>query len=370
MALHPLLLYPLTLTGFRARVPQTARAQPQAASRPRLSICMSVYNEEAVICDKAESLIAMADAYGPADILIYVDGGRDRTLHLLEPYRDRIRIVASKERRGKTAGLKLLVSQSDSDLIAFTDANVVGAPDALVRLQAALCDPGIGCASARLVYTNPDDSTTSLAGAQYWSREELIKARESDTIGVIGVDGALFMVRREIYEFPPDDIIDDLYISLATLIRGFHIVTVPDVIVFERNATTVREEFRRKARISCQSMNVHRLLWPRLRQLPFGPLYGYISHRFLKWMMPFLLLGAALFGFAGLSVLFGADVVLLGTVLVLLAIGLGVWLRVPALVRLVVYAVMLLGVGKGVFESIFLNHRYTTWNPAISVRAT
>lgn len=365
-ALHPFIFYPWSLARFPRR-PPCGDLPP--GRRPTLAICMSAYNEERVIRAKTEGLIAMAEAYGPAEVLIYVDGQRDRTLEILNGYSDRIRIVSSNERRGKTVGLKSLVGLSSSELIVFTDANVIAPADSLIGLEAALRDPAVGCAAARLVYTNPSDTDTSRSGTLYWSLEESIKARESETLGVIGVDGALFMIRRDAYEPPPDDIIDDLYVSLAALINGYHVVSVPDVVVQERSATSPQEEFRRKARISCQAMNVHRLLWPRLRQLPAGLLYGYISHRLMKWLAPYLLLASAACAACGVAAVLGGLTTLVLVLLAAALFGLGLVARIRPFVRASIYATMLAGVATGVFESLVLGRRYVTWKPAVSVRA-
>jgi len=365
VAIHPFTFYPWSLNWFPRR---RAGSVAPSGTRPTLAVCMSVYNEERVIAAKVEGLIAMAEAYGPATILVYVDGTRDRTHEILDAYRDRVDIVTSSERRGKTAGLKALVSVSSSELIAFTDANVVAPVNALVGLAAALHDPGVGCAGVRLVYTNPGDSATSRSGAVYWSLEERVKERESETIGLIGVDGALFMIRRDAYEPPPDDIIDDLYVSLVALSKGYHVVSVPEVVVGERSATSLQEEFRRKARISCQAFNVHRLLWPRLRRLPAGRFYGYISHRLLKWLAPYFLLAGVACVVAALFSMLGGGTTLLLLTLAATLFWLGLLARVPAVVRARVYMTMLAGVGVGVFQSLVLGCRYATWNPAPSVR--
>ena len=61
----------------------------------------------------------------------------------------------------------------------------------------------------------------------------------------------------------------------------------------ERSASSWREEYRRKVRIACQAWNVHRALWPELKRAPPLKLYGYVSHRLLKWLLPYTLLGAS-----------------------------------------------------------------------------
>lgn len=329
---------------------------------------MSAFNEERVIVDKMEGLLAMAAAYGPATIHVYVDGAADRTAALLRPYSDRIDLVVSEERRGKTAGLNLLVRRSSSDLIAFTDANVLTPPDGLIGLAAAFSDPEVGCATARLSYSNPGETGMSLAGALYWKLEEAIKTLETQTVGVLGVDGAFFMMSRKDYEPAPDKLIDDLYVSLCALARGRKVVSVRGVEVFERNATKAGEEFRRKARIACQAMNVHRALWPRLSRMPLLSLYAYISHRLLKWLMPFTL---ALTGLCLLGAVI--ELVGLGPALLLVALGggglaLGGWLGVKPIRLALSMAASLAGVGYGVLQSWFSSTSYTVWTPAASIR--
>ena len=130
--------------------------------RPSLAICLCAYNEELSIVAKVESLLAMAAAYGPqATVYVYADAPTDQTVALLDDYRDRLQLYVSPVRRGKTAGMKLLVGMSQGELIAFTDANVMTDNDGLVRLAAPFANPKIGCTSARLVYYNASQSPTA-----------------------------------------------------------------------------------------------------------------------------------------------------------------------------------------------------------------
>ena len=366
LAAHPFVSYPLSLLLAKRRPLKLTPFAP--ADRPRVSVCMSAFNEERVIAAKVESLLAMAQAYGPADIHIYVDGAADRTAELLDAYRDRVDLVVSSERRGKTAGLELLVGRSRGRLLAFTDANVVTPEDGLIGLADMFTDPAVGCVTARLSYSNPDETGMSAAGSLYWRMEEAIKRLETETIGVLGVDGAFFMIARDAYCAPPLDLIDDLYVSLCALAQGRRVLS-SGVEVFERNATRAGEEFRRKARISCQAMNVHRALWGRLRRMHPLPLYAYVSHRLLKWLAPFNLALAGLCGFGVLVQVFGFVVSLLacGAGLALLGLAAAAGLRPARL--LLSMAASFAGVGYGVLQSLFGRASYTVWNPAASIRA-
>ena len=364
-AAHPFVTYPLSLLLVRRRAASSRVYAPP--DRPRLAICMSAFNEERVILAKVESLLAMAAAYGPATIHIYVDGAQDRTAELLQAYADRVDLVVSQERRGKTAGLNLLVRRSRSELLAFTDANVETPVDGLARLANVFTDPEVGCATAKLGYTNPHETGMSFAGALYWRLEEAIKRLETDTVGVLGVDGAFFMMRRDAYEPAPDHLIDDLYVSLCAVAKGRLVVSC-DVEVHERNAIRAGEELRRKARISCQAMNVHRALWPRLSRMPVLPLYAYVSHRLMKWLTPFTLSVAGLSTTAALVEAFGWKPVALTLVGGAASVGLAARAGIKPVRVVLAMAAAMAGVGLGVLQSVFGRRTYTVWTPAASIR--
>ena len=331
---------------------------------------MCAYNEERVIAAKMDGLRAMVAHYpGPATIHVYVDGASDATAQILAGYADIADIVIGEERRGKSWGMAHLVARSAGALILFTDANVMAGGDALTGLAARFADSRVGLASARLRYSNRGESATSLSGATYWEMEEAIKRLESRTIGLVGVDGAMFMVRRALYRAPPAHLIDDLYVSLGVLIAGARIVSVEQVTVFERSAARAEEEFARKRRIACQAWNVHRALWPQLRRMPAARLYGYVSHRILKWWTPVLLAVAALGWLVAAVALFGATVAGLGALalLVLLTLATVTGAFTASVVTTTLYS--LLGVGVGLGESMFSRQTYTVWSPAGSVRA-
>lgn len=369
LALHPFVIYPISLGMLKRRAPAPAMPIP-LAERPSVALCVSAYNEERVIVAKVEAMLRMAERYGPATVHVYVDGATDRTPELLRPYADRIDLVVSPQRLGKTAGLNALVARSRSDLLAFTDANVVTPDDGLLVLAAAFADPAIGCTTAKLVYENEEETPTSAAGSFYWRLEERLKRIESATVGVIGVDGAFFMMRRAIYEPAPSRLIDDLYVTLIVLARGLHVATIEAVQVRERSAAAWQEEFRRKRRIACQAMNVHRALWPRLRaELSPAMLYAYVSHRLLKWVLPFSLAASALLFLAALTSLAGSRRVMIGLVAAAGLTAVLAALRARFMSFALSAATSLYGVAFGVLQSLFAHETYQVWVPEASIRA-
>ena len=362
LAGHPFATYPLSLLA--ARLVRGARARRLPAESPPLSIAVlcCAYNEAAVIGAKLENSLRLQEQASSTRVLFYTDGCTDRTAAIIAEAGDRVRLIASERRHGKSHGMNLLAAAAgDADVLLFTDANVRVDPDAVAAVQRAFADPTVGCVCGHLVYVNPGDSATALAGARYWSFDEWLKRLESDTGSCVGADGSLFAIRRALFRPVPADIIDDFFTSLSIWCAGWRVVISPELIAYERSATGSREEFRRKVRIACRAFNCHRLLWPQVVRLPPWDLYKYLSHKLLRWLTGCCVAVAALGLIGGLLSAGVAPALVLGSALGAAAVvRLGAALRVPplALVHEAVLAVAATAVG--VICSL-RGQRFQTW---------
>lgn len=367
LAAHPFTTYPLSLYLMRRLGLGRRHVRAGGPAAPRsFAICMSVFNEENCIERKIANLLELAATVERCSIHIYADAPSDRTVELLRPYADRIDLVVGRERCGKTHGLNLLMERVEADIVLFTDANVIIDLAALQRIRPHFDDPMVGCVCGNLIYVNTDETATSASGALYWRVEEAIKQLESDTYSVIGADGSLFAIRRDRHRPPPDDIIDDFYVSMMILCDGYAVVREPAALAFERSATGSGEEFRRKVRIACQAFNVHRLIWPRLRNNP-RLVYYYFSHRLLKWLMIYnIAIGTALMLWALAMAFSPGSVTLLS-----IALALATAVLAACGSRLVQNGLAMLlsctGAGLGVWRSI-RGDRFQVWQPALSTR--
>lgn len=360
---HPFVTYPLSLR-FLPKKP----IQPSPdAGKNSYSLCMCAYNEEAVIEEKAQNLLALKKTYPDLEILIYVDCASDNTAKILESYKDAFFIHVANERHGKTYGMNLLVSQAKGDIILFTDANVMLDTNVIGALNPYFLDNSVGCVCGHLKYINDMDGVTAATGSLYWRLEEKIKQTESDTGSVMGADGSIFAIRKSLHTPPPADIIDDMFVSFSILCKGYRIVRAPDVIAYEKSVTSSKEEFKRKVRISCQAFNVHKLLWPRLKELDLVNLYKYISHKLLRWF------GIAWIALFGLSFLCGLVFSGLNGLAFLLCISgiAGLWVgsiqNISPIPQILDILLSYAATGLGIIKS-FQGQRFQTWAPAQSIR--
>jgi cellulose synthase/poly-beta-1,6-N-acetylglucosamine synthase-like glycosyltransferase len=365
LAMHPFVFYPLSLAALsRLRPVPVAPGRPPAG---RVAICVSAYNEEGVIGARIDNMIAMRRAVPDLEILVYVDAATDRTAEIARGFGDAIRTIVGERRQGKTHGMNTLVAATGAELLVFTDANVQFDEDALPALLRPFADPAVGCVCGHLRYSSATGGPTAETGGLYWRLEESIKEMESRTGSVMGADGSIFAFRRSLHRAPPADLADDMFISLAVLLRGGRIVRAADAIAREEAAARPAEEFRRKIRIGCHGFNVHRLLRGELKRLPLLDRYKYVSHKLLRWFTGWLLLAAAACIAAGLAMI-GAWEILALLVLDTLAIGLLV-LLLPSgpFARLREVVAAFLATGIGVWRSL-RGERFQTWTPASSAR--
>ncbi|MFO1057128.1 MAG: glycosyltransferase [Dongiaceae bacterium] len=369
LAQHPFLTYPLSLGLLARRRRLPLHRPPPAGAVPEegFAICLCAYNEEAVIRAKAENLLALQRRTGALQVLIYVDAGSDRTAEILRDYADRFTIVEGSERRGKTHGMNRLVALAEAPVLVFTDANVMLEEDAVGNLRPYFADPEIGCVCGYLIYGNREETATSQTGSLYWKLEETMKRLESETGSAMGADGSLFAMRRRLYRPAPDDIIDDMYVSLNVLCEGYRVVRAPEVRAFEESVSDPAEEFRRKVRIACQGFNVHRLLWPRLRRLDTLTVYKYVSHKLLRWIAGYHLVAGLLLLAMGLVAAGYPGLLLCLSLLGVVAAWLGCGPRIRPFAQIMEVATALAGAALGVWRSL-RRERFQTWTPAASIR--
>lgn len=369
VALFPFGPYQLSLLLAR-RVGAFQPMEPKTASDQKpltFAICVCAYNEEAVIREKIENMLALRKAAGTLDILVYVDAASDRTADIVREYDTEVTLVASEERHGKPWGMNRLVTLTDADIVMFTDANVMVDLEAIDKLRGYFANPEIGCVTSHLSYTNPEESATSEVGSFYWRLDEWTKGVESETGSAMGADGSLFAIRRSLHRPTPGHLPDDLYVSMSILCDGYRLVRGADVRAFETHTTNPKDEFKRKIRICCQCISTHRVLWPRLKKLSVWNLYKYLGHRYVRWIGGYFLLASALLFLAAIWVGYGFVLMLGLTALFLATMLLGTLLSFRPIQQINNILVAFAGNTLGVWRS-YWGEPMATWDVADSSR--
>lgn len=260
---------------------------------PSVSLMIAAYNEEKVISAKIENCLILDYPQDLLHIWIASDGSSDNTNKIAKKYAEVHNNIDLLEfpRTGKAGILNKAMKSVKSEIVVFSDANTVYSTDVLKRLVMQFEDPTVGCVSGRLIYGNPGKTISGKGESLYWKYETSLKKMESRLGYVAGANGAIYAIRRDLFEpFPPRTINDDFTLSMKIVMNGFKSVYDEKAIVSEDVAPTMESEFNRHVRDGAG----HYIAVVHLLGL-LNPFLGlrffiYCSHRIFRWMVPFLLI--------------------------------------------------------------------------------
>ena len=181
----------------------------------------------------------------------------------------------------------LAAERAAGEILVFTDANSRLAPDAIRQLVAPFADEEVGGVAGNQVYAGHGSAGASTDGERtYWSLDRQLKLAESRAGSAISATGALYAVRRALFDPIPAGVTDDFYASVGVIARGKRLIFAPSAIAFEAPSSSGRLEFRRKVRIMTRGLAAIRarseLLDPRVHGFYAVQL---TSHKLLRRLM-------------------------------------------------------------------------------------
>jgi cellulose synthase/poly-beta-1,6-N-acetylglucosamine synthase-like glycosyltransferase len=283
--------YPLALLLF-VRWFKNARDSVDSPA-PSVTLLISAYNESQVIAAKLDNALALNYQRDRLEILVISDGSDDGTDEIVQRYASfRVLLVRQQPRLGKSAGLNLGVQHASGQILIFSDANAMYQADAIRHLVRHFSDPKVGyvVGNARY-YEKGTESSSAESEGLYWKVETFLKHKESLFGSVVGGDGAIYAIRRELFTplLPTD--INDFLNPLQIIAKGYTGVFEPTAVCYEEAAENFNQEYRRKVRIISRSLNA-------LRRIPavLNPLQNVrhwlalVSHKLLRWLAPIFLL--------------------------------------------------------------------------------
>ncbi|MGC9198137.1 MAG: glycosyltransferase family 2 protein [Acidobacteriaceae bacterium] len=303
---YPLLLW-LQARWLRSLSPQNQRLQshmiqnqpfqdestqqPIAAdhSLPSVSILLAARNEEANLPAKIENLKMTAYPWERLQIVIASDGSTDRTAEILREHLSVLCPVLLDQSRGKAVALNEAVKHATGEVLVFQDARQMVDSNAVAELVSRLTDPEVGAVSGELLLEPTSSAVASEGLGIYWKIEKMVRKLESETGSVVGVTGAIYAVRRELFtEIPAGTILDDVFVPMRVLKAGRRVVFQSTAIARDRFFSQKGKEFSRKVRTLTGNYQLLRLEpWLLSTQNPV--LFRFVCHKLLRLVVPLFL---------------------------------------------------------------------------------
>ena len=233
---------------------------------PSFSVLIPVHNEENSIKEKIRNIHSLEYLKDKVEIIVVDDGSTDRTLEMLEDFKD-VKIVSLK-RSGKTVAINAGLKIATLDIVLLTDADCLLASDVLLRAAEVFYDDSIGAVSGK---TRLIDPQPSLITKHTFSREWLIvNESQLDSIPT-GMGGFLAFRRKLVDELDPECLADDVDITMKIRKNGYRVIFDPEIIVSTWEPNSFSSWYRQTVRRTLQGLTT--LL--NHRDMFFNPNYGW-----------------------------------------------------------------------------------------------
>ncbi|MEO6922397.1 MAG: glycosyltransferase family 2 protein, partial [Bryocella sp.] len=221
----------------------------QAAITPSISILIAACNEESRLPAKLENLKALRYPTEQMEIIIVSDGSTDRTAAVLNEYRDFVVPLILPQRNGKANALNQAALAARGEILVFLDVRQTVDQNALLELCSCFADASVGAVSGELILTAPVGQQGGEGVGIYWKIEKMIRKLESRTGSVVGATGAIYAIRRSLFEpIPSGTLLDDVLIPMNIARKGSRVVFQPTATAHDLIFAESGKEFSRKVR--------------------------------------------------------------------------------------------------------------------------
>ena len=304
LVLYAYAVYPLLLVaacrGARAwrwrpatRSRGASARESSAAVWPTVSLLVPAFNERPRLEAKLRNLGEMDYPDNRVEVIFVSDGSTDGTDGVLGAVeRPRFRFYRLDRRQGKPSAVNRAAAAARGEILVFSDAATLFAPDAVRRLVRHFADPRVGAVCGALEFARSAESAAT--EGVYWRYETALRRMEGELGATLTASGAIYAVRRAAFRpLPPDTILEDFLAPMTARRLGYRVIHDPAARATDTAPETVRGEFARRVRLAAGSF---RAALPLARAAATSPgvFWAFVSHKLLRWLAPLFLVAMAL----------------------------------------------------------------------------
>lgn len=230
---------------------------------PTVSIIIVMCEDYHLLSEKLNNLLLLEYPTQLIDIIICIDGSiTPQSKALIDKYPYNIVLVENKDHIGKNKSLNKAVQFAQGEILVFTDADAMLAPDSINTLVANFADKNIGgvCGEIQIVH-NPikagkiEKGEISKAQHHYFSFDKWLKSLENKYGNISSNMGTLYAIRHELFQPILPTATDDLYNALSIILQNKRFVFESEAKLWiERPSSNAAHEIERRRRIVCCSL--------------------------------------------------------------------------------------------------------------------
>ncbi|HFD31633.1 MAG TPA: glycosyltransferase family 2 protein [Gammaproteobacteria bacterium] len=255
---------------------------------PEISIIIPAYNEEAVIEKKIENTLSLAYPKDKMELIVVSDGSSDDTNKIVGALAGKygFNFIEVNKRQGKANAVNAGLSAATADIIIFSDSSIMLDSKALEEIVKGFFDKKVGLISGEDHI--PDDNGGEGLYGQY---ELFLRNQESKTGSIVGASGSFYAQRKDLCLPFMEGLAPDFLSVLNTVEKGYRAITEPRAFGIMSALKSTKDEFHRKTRTLIRGMTT---LWYKRKLMNPVKYKGFafvlISHKLMRWLVPFFML--------------------------------------------------------------------------------
>ncbi len=263
------------------------KTPPDPGYEPDVTLFIAAYNERSFVAAKVANSLELDYPADKLHMVWVTDGSDDGTPEELGKYKG-VEVYHLAQRSGKIGAMNRGMQFVKTPIVVFCDANTMLGRESIRRIVNLFSNPKVGCVSGeKRIFSKDKDAAAGAGEGLYWKYESTLKKWDAELYSVVGAAGELFAIRTELYrEVERDTLLDDFIISLRVAQEGYTIQYDPEAYAIETASANVKEELKRKIRISAGGIQSVVRMRSLLNFFRYGTLsFQYISHRVLRWTL-------------------------------------------------------------------------------------
>ena len=277
--------YPLAvraLGGLRRR-----RISADSSASPTVSVILASSGDADAIRSRVADLLASSYPPERIQVVVALDSARGKaSIAELDGLDARVLVIAGDAPGGKAASLNAAVRHANHEILVFADTAQRFDREAIPELVAQFADARFGAVSGMLDL--PGAAGRRNAVEHYWRYERWLRRWEARLHSSVGVTGAIYAMRRALWQpLPPGLILDDLFLPMRLVLDGWHIGFTERSQAHDSRRFAAGQEYRRKVRTLTGVIQVCAWL-PGIMNPLRNPIWlQFVFHKLLRLLTPY-----------------------------------------------------------------------------------
>jgi poly-beta-1,6-N-acetyl-D-glucosamine synthase len=297
--LYPYVAFPAILWICSTLVNESDFDDTPIAAGERLApftIVVLAHNEEGQIAGKIADTLPVLETNPQNVLLVVSDYSSDNTVAVGSAIgHAQVQVVENKRGRGRALASNFAAGLARNEYLVFTDVETRVPTETVRAMVGALGRGRTGCVNAEIEFRHKPGDEVSEAAGLYWRFEMFLRTVETRLGLYATASGPCMGVRRSLFrDLPPTGDVD-FTTPLDVVEQGYRCAHLRGYVAYDVMPPNARAEFKARTRQVAKNFSGTISRWG-LRNIVWHPLYTWAlySHKVMRWLVPFFLLGALL----------------------------------------------------------------------------